>query len=74
MTNKKMKKVKVTANKGASLRTKNRINEFGPIFFFAETTQSADFDPGITYHGFSAIGGKWWGWLKANEVTMEEVD
>jgi hypothetical protein len=74
MISKEMKKVKVIANKNASLRTKNRIREFGPIFFFSETVKSTNFDPGITYHGFSEINGKWWGWLKANEVTIEDID
>ena len=68
------KQVQVKAKPNASLRTKNRIKEHGPILLFFKISNQTDFDPGINYHGFSTVKGEWWGWLKSDEIEVTEIE
>jgi hypothetical protein len=63
--------VRVTAKPGASQRTKNRVNEFGPDFNMGREAPSLTVLGGARARLVSTPDGRWVGWLPADEIEVE---
>lgn len=69
---------RITAKSSASRRTKNRIKEKGPLFFFIEERDVSCFNgekASLFVNGTNwSSANLWEGWFPNNEIEVEIVD
>lgn len=68
-------KVILRPNKLASKRTKEKIKQFGPIFFLViKNRRPQSMDHKLCHCFRSLETNKWFGWLPDLEINMERVE
>ena len=66
-----MKQVKITANSNASLRTKNRIRDNGPVFMLEKIVMNVlNFENETLF--LKSKTTNWCGWIPLSELEIEE--